>query len=100
MVRSETMSATTLETILDAFIELPQNVLWKVDGYLLPSLPSNVLVGKWLPQLEILDHVFSKSGKEEEEEGREESTDNKLASSMSIWTSVERSRNGAIKHNQ
>ncbi|CAG2061891.1 unnamed protein product [Timema podura] len=56
MVRSETMSATTLEAILDAFSELPQNFLWKVDGDLLPRLPSNVRAGKWLPQLEILAH--------------------------------------------
>lgn len=36
------------------FRNLPQRVLWKYEGDDLTDLPSNVMIGKWLPQQDIL----------------------------------------------
>ncbi|XP_023702334.1 UDP-glucuronosyltransferase 2B31 isoform X3 [Cryptotermes secundus] len=55
-VRSDKMSAVKLKAFLDAFSELPQRVLWKWESDTLPGQPKNVMLGKWLPQNDILAH--------------------------------------------
>ncbi|KAJ4431911.1 hypothetical protein ANN_20517 [Periplaneta americana] len=45
-----------VQVFLDAFSELSQRVLWKLDTERLPGQPPNVLVSKWLPQSDILAH--------------------------------------------
>ncbi|KAK7863665.1 hypothetical protein R5R35_006192 [Gryllus longicercus] len=49
------MPESTRESFLKCFSKLKQNVLWKV-AYYLPGLPSNVRLGKWFPQSDILAH--------------------------------------------
>ncbi|XP_069676450.1 UDP-glycosyltransferase UGT5-like [Periplaneta americana] len=45
-----------VQVFLDAFSELSQRVLWKLDTERLPGQPPNVLISKWLPQSDILAH--------------------------------------------
>jgi glucuronosyltransferase len=42
------------DALLEAFSELKQHVLWKWETEALPAQPSNVRVGKWFPQADIL----------------------------------------------
>uniref|UniRef100_A0AAR5P7Z0 UDP-glucuronosyltransferase n=3 Tax=Dendroctonus ponderosae TaxID=77166 RepID=A0AAR5P7Z0_DENPD len=42
--------------LMIVFRNLPQRVLWKYEGDDLTDLPSNVLLGKWLPQQDVLGH--------------------------------------------
>ncbi|XP_066145749.1 UDP-glucosyltransferase 2-like [Euwallacea fornicatus] len=42
--------------LMIVFRNLPQRVLWKYEGDDLTDLPSNVMLGKWLPQQDILGH--------------------------------------------
>ncbi|KAL1489744.1 hypothetical protein ABEB36_013679 [Hypothenemus hampei] len=42
--------------LMFVFKNLPQRVLWKYEGDDLTDLPSNVMIGKWLPQQDILGH--------------------------------------------
>lgn len=39
---------------MDAFAELPYDVLWKFENDSLPNLPKNVFIKKWLPQQDVL----------------------------------------------
>ena len=48
------MSPEKVKAFLDAFAELPQRVLWKWETDSLPGQPKNVMLGKWLPQNDIL----------------------------------------------
>ncbi|XP_021932915.1 UDP-glucuronosyltransferase 2B17-like isoform X2 [Zootermopsis nevadensis] len=41
---------------LEVFSELPQKILWKWESDILPRQPSNVKIGKWLPQQDVLAH--------------------------------------------
>ncbi len=52
-VRSDRLSSEKRKTILSAFADLPQRVLWKFESDL-PDVPKNVLVRKWFPQNDIL----------------------------------------------
>ncbi|XP_059480683.1 UDP-glucosyltransferase 2-like [Neocloeon triangulifer] len=45
-----------LQVILDAFKELPQRIIFKWETENMPGKPSNVKIGKWLPQQAILAH--------------------------------------------
>ncbi|CAG9762358.1 unnamed protein product [Ceutorhynchus assimilis] len=42
--------------LMVVFRNLPQRVLWKYEGDDLSDIPSNVMLGKWLPQQDILGH--------------------------------------------
>ena len=42
------------QAFLETFSKLKQRVLWKWETDSLPGQPSNVKVGKWLPQSDIL----------------------------------------------
>jgi glucuronosyltransferase len=53
-LRSNAMATQKQQAFLDAFSELPQRVLWKYEVDSLPGQPSNVKIGKWLPQSDIL----------------------------------------------
>jgi len=48
------MPETKRNAILRAFSKVKQQVLWKWESDTLPGQPSNVKLGKWLPQSDIL----------------------------------------------
>ncbi|VVC25661.1 UDP-glucuronosyl/UDP-glucosyltransferase [Cinara cedri] len=58
-------STTKMETVpdrlqnafVDALREIPQRVLWKHENQNLKNLPKNVIVKKWFPQRDILEHT-------------------------------------------
>ncbi|KAJ4431906.1 hypothetical protein ANN_20512 [Periplaneta americana] len=56
-LRSDAITKDKLQVLLDAFSELPQRVLWKFESDSLLEQPSNVMIGKWLPQSDILGTV-------------------------------------------
>ncbi|KAJ8972839.1 hypothetical protein NQ314_000003 [Rhamnusium bicolor] len=41
---------------LKAFSRLPQRVLWKWENETMEGKPDNVMIQKWMPQLDILCH--------------------------------------------
>jgi glucuronosyltransferase len=53
-VKSTQMSPEKVKAFFDAFSELPQRVLWKWESDSAPGKPKNVMLGKWLPQNDIL----------------------------------------------
>ncbi|XP_049816217.1 UDP-glycosyltransferase UGT5-like [Schistocerca nitens] len=56
MVKTSSLPAEKLRSIIDAFAAVPQNVLWRVDPSSLPPLPPNVRAETWMPQNDILNH--------------------------------------------
>ncbi|XP_076274571.1 UDP-glycosyltransferase family 50 member B3 isoform X2 [Rhynchophorus ferrugineus] len=42
--------------LMTVFRNLPQRVLWKYEADDMTDIPSNVMLGKWLPQQDILGH--------------------------------------------
>ncbi|XP_019872391.2 UDP-glycosyltransferase UGT5 [Aethina tumida] len=54
-VISDKLSPEKRKTLLDAFKQLKQNVLWKFESDI-QNLPKNVIVRKWLPQNDLLAH--------------------------------------------
>ncbi|KDR22772.1 hypothetical protein L798_15644, partial [Zootermopsis nevadensis] len=54
--RSCDLPDSTRQTLLVAFSKLKQRVLWKWETDSLPGQPSNVKLGKWMPQSDILAH--------------------------------------------
>ncbi|PSN50535.1 UDP-glucuronosyltransferase 2B18 [Blattella germanica] len=55
-LQSSQLPKEKLKSLLEAFAEIPQRVLWKFETDNIPGLPSNVKIGKWLPQSDILAH--------------------------------------------
>ncbi|CAG9860221.1 unnamed protein product [Phyllotreta striolata] len=55
-VKSSNLSYTLRKEIIGALAELPYKVIWKWEDDYLPDQPINVLVRKWLPQQDILNH--------------------------------------------
>lgn len=55
-VKSADMSDEKRRVILKVFGALKQRVLWKWEDDNLPGKPSNVMIGKWLPQNDVLAH--------------------------------------------
>jgi glucuronosyltransferase len=53
-LKSSQMSEDKKQAFLEAFSKLKQRVLWKWETDSLPGQPSNVKLGKWLPQSDIL----------------------------------------------
>ena len=54
ILHSSNMKNATTKAFLEAFSQLKQKVLWKWETDSLPGQPSNVKLGKWLPQSDIL----------------------------------------------
>ncbi|KAJ9601564.1 hypothetical protein L9F63_000307 [Diploptera punctata] len=55
-LQSSEMPESKRNALLEAFSQLKQKVLWKWESDTLPGQPSNVKIGKWLPQTDILAH--------------------------------------------
>jgi glucuronosyltransferase len=53
-LKSSEMPEDKKQAFLEAFSKLKQRVLWKWETDSLPGQPSNVKLGKWLPQSDIL----------------------------------------------
>ncbi|XP_039757842.1 UDP-glycosyltransferase UGT5-like [Pararge aegeria] len=54
---AEQLSPQLLQTLADAFRELPFLVLWKIGNTtMINDLPKNIISSEWLPQQEILAH--------------------------------------------
>jgi UDP:flavonoid glycosyltransferase YjiC (YdhE family) len=58
ILRSTSMSESKKNAFLGAFSKLKQRVLWKWESDTLPGQPSNVRLGKWLPQSDILGECY------------------------------------------
>ncbi|PNF23016.1 hypothetical protein B7P43_G09834, partial [Cryptotermes secundus] len=55
-VKSSEMPEGTIDALIKAFSKVKQRVLWKWETETFPGRPSNVKLGKWLPQADILAH--------------------------------------------
>ncbi|KAJ8883399.1 hypothetical protein PR048_015242 [Dryococelus australis] len=53
-LRSDKLSAERRQIFLEVFAKLPYTVFWKWESDKLSNQPSNVIVGKWMPQRDIL----------------------------------------------
>jgi len=53
-LRSTALPESKRNAFLGAFSKLKHHVLWKWESDTLPGQPSNVKLGKWLPQSDIL----------------------------------------------
>ena len=58
-LRSSNFKNETTQAFLEVFSQLKQRVLWKWETDSLPGQPSNVKLGKWLPQADILGELVS-----------------------------------------
>ncbi|XP_076655537.1 UDP-glycosyltransferase UGT5-like isoform X4 [Halictus rubicundus] len=56
VIKAATMPEDKLTVLLNLFASLPRKVIWKWETDDLPQKPDNVLVKKWLPQFDILNH--------------------------------------------
>ncbi|KAK5639955.1 hypothetical protein RI129_010766 [Pyrocoelia pectoralis] len=56
-VKSKDIPTHTMEVILETFKELPYKVLWKYELNDLPNKPGNVIISKWVSQMEVLNHL-------------------------------------------
>ncbi|XP_022814660.1 UDP-glucuronosyltransferase 2B2-like isoform X2 [Spodoptera litura] len=56
LIRGSSLPPKRSEAILKVFARLPQRVLWKWETEDIKGLPDNVLVLKWLPQYDLLNH--------------------------------------------
>lgn len=54
--KSTYLSESKVNALLRTFSTLKQRVIWKWESDFLPGKPDNVLIGKWLPQDDILAH--------------------------------------------
>jgi UDP:flavonoid glycosyltransferase YjiC (YdhE family) len=61
IVRTDTLAADKRDAFLQAFSELPQRVLWKWEADTLPGKPPNVKIARWLPQVDVLRKLISRS---------------------------------------
>uniref|UniRef100_A0A1B6GDR0 UDP-glucuronosyltransferase n=1 Tax=Cuerna arida TaxID=1464854 RepID=A0A1B6GDR0_9HEMI len=55
LVRASTMSNSTLQALMGAFATLNQRIVFKFEE-VVDEIPPNVMVRKWLPQRDLLDH--------------------------------------------
>jgi len=56
MIKGHTFPEDKRQAFLRAFARLEQRVLWKWENETMPEKPDNVMIQKWLPQLDILCH--------------------------------------------
>lgn len=59
-VRCSTMPEHRVKIFQRAFSKLKERVIWKWEDDEMPGKPDNVLLGKWLPQNDILGKIFCK----------------------------------------
>ena len=45
-----------IKTLINTFSKLKQRIIWKWESDALPGKSDNILIGKWLPQADILAH--------------------------------------------
>ncbi|XP_044737022.1 UDP-glycosyltransferase UGT5-like [Chrysoperla carnea] len=55
-IRSDILDKSKREALLNAFAQLPYKILWKFESDNLPGKPDNVMIHKWLPQPDVLNH--------------------------------------------
>jgi glucuronosyltransferase len=53
-VKSSEMPGGTIDALIEAFSKVKQRVLWKWETDTLPGNSTNVKLGKWFPQADIL----------------------------------------------
>jgi len=53
-VKMDSLPAKMQTSLLEAFAELPQRILWKYDGEVMENQPNNVMIKKWFPQRDIM----------------------------------------------
>ncbi|PBC29917.1 UDP-glucuronosyltransferase [Apis cerana cerana] len=56
MIKMSTISKDKLNILIKVFRFIPRKVIWKWEQDDIPELPDNVMVQKWLPQYDILNH--------------------------------------------
>lgn len=54
---SEQLSQYMLQTLTDAFKELPFTVLWKIANTTMINKPDNVITSAWFPQQQVLGEI-------------------------------------------
>lgn len=52
------MPAEKREAFIRAFKRLPQRVIWKWENDTMEGKTDNILIGKWLPQFDILSKQY------------------------------------------
>jgi glucuronosyltransferase len=62
VLQGSEMPDSMRNAFVEAFSKLEQSVLWKWETDSLPGKPSNVKLGKWLPQSDILGELLQRSG--------------------------------------
>ncbi|XP_065199762.1 UDP-glucosyltransferase 2-like [Planococcus citri] len=55
-IKASSISAEKLQVIKEAFSSIPQRILWRVNELNITDVPTNVKLGKWFPQRDILEH--------------------------------------------
>lgn len=59
LLRGETFPEEKRNAFLYAFSKIPQRVLWKWEGDVLPGKSDNIMISKWMPQRDILGKILS-----------------------------------------
>lgn len=54
LVKGHTMPADKRQAFINAFKRLPQRVIWKWENDTMEGKTDNILIGKWMPQFDIL----------------------------------------------
>lgn len=54
MIKADTLPIEKREILVELFGSMKQKILWKWENETLPNQPANVLIRKWMPQMEIL----------------------------------------------
>ncbi|KAB0799164.1 hypothetical protein PPYR_07044 [Photinus pyralis] len=55
-VKGKDLPSSTMKVILETFGKLPFKILWKYELDDLPNKPSNVVIARWVSQMEVLKH--------------------------------------------
>lgn len=58
-IQSNELTSETRGKFITAFSKLPYTVLWKFEDEHLPNKPDNVVIMKWVPQLDVLGTFLS-----------------------------------------
>ncbi|KAF5280026.1 hypothetical protein FQA39_LY05407 [Lamprigera yunnana] len=56
MIKGHTFPEKKRQMFVNAFSRFPERVLWKWETNTMPGKPDNIMIEKWMPQLEILCH--------------------------------------------
>lgn len=56
LIKTDTLSEKRRNMFINAFRRIPQRVLWKWENGSIPDKPDNVMIEKWMPQIDILSH--------------------------------------------